>query len=129
MAEYKGRRGIVQVFSGITLLPGLWLIIAPWLLGYDLVAAPKWNDVLVGAAVLVLAGVSLILPARYRAISRINMTLGAWLIIAPFVLPYGEGAVVSNVAFWNDLVLGIVIITSAWLSAETTRRISSLGNE
>ncbi|MCW8195954.1 SPW repeat protein [Proteobacteria bacterium 005FR1] len=130
MAEYKGRSGIVQVFSGINLLAGLWLVLAPWFLGYPRAYAAMWNDTAVGVLVLLLALIRAIAPTRFVGISRANMLLGLWLIVAPFVLDYGRGGLVfDHVATWNDIVLGIVVIVSAWLSAEVTRRAHFLGNE
>ena len=37
--------------SGVNLLAGIWLIIAPFLLGYSDQAAPLWNDIIVGIIV------------------------------------------------------------------------------
>jgi hypothetical protein len=129
MAEYTGRMGIAQIFSGINVLAGFWLIIAPWFLGYSGVPTALWNDVVVGAAVLILAGLRAIVPGRFVAVSRANIVLGLWLIVSPFVLQYGRGLVLENVATWNDIVLGVIVMASAWLSAETTRRARFLGNE
>lgn len=130
MAEYKGRSGIVQVFSGINVLVGLWLILAPWFLGYPRALAAMWNDTVVGIAVLLLAGIRAVAPTRFIGISRANMVLGVWLILAPFVLQYGgDGSVLENIATWNDSIMGVIVIASAWLSAEITRRAHFLGNE
>jgi hypothetical protein len=129
MAEYTGRKGIAQLFSGINVLAGLWLVLAPWFLGYSRVDAALWNDVLVGAAVLILAIIRVVAPGRLVGVSRANVVLGVWLLLAPFVLRYGRGFVLENVAAWNDIVLGVIVMTSAWLSAEITRRTRFLGNE
>ncbi|MGQ9425586.1 SPW repeat protein [Gilvimarinus sp. F26214L] len=122
MAENQDFKGVVQTFSGLNVVAGLWLVVAPWLLGYVEVAPAFWNDVLVGAAVVVLAGVRMIRPARMVSLSWINLVLGAWLILSPFVLRYGDGSVFDQVAFWNDLVLGFVVVGLAWLSIDSTRR-------
>src|SRR5690242_3182825 len=54
-ASEPGRwRDAVVVFSGLNVLAGVWLIIAPWVLGYE-AGDPKWNDVVFGAIVVVLA--------------------------------------------------------------------------
>ncbi|GAB4327334.1 MAG: hypothetical protein Kow0010_10870 [Dehalococcoidia bacterium] len=45
---------------------GLWLLAAPWLLEYSSVAAATWNDVIVGATIIVLAGSSA-LASHYAA--------------------------------------------------------------
>lgn len=118
-------RGIAQTFSGLNLLVGLWLMAAPWVLGYVEVPAALWNDRIVGGAVIILAGIRVLNPTRFTFLSWLNLILGLWLLAAPFVLRYGEGFVMRNVAFWNDALSGIAIIALAWLSADATKRLTS----
>jgi hypothetical protein len=90
--------------SGINILAGLWLIIAPFLLGYSDLIEPTWNDILVGVAVVIVAGVKMSKPLSAAGISWVNVILGVWLIVAPFVLAYE-----AQNARWNDVVLGCII--------------------
>jgi hypothetical protein len=46
--------------SGILILVGIWELLAPFIWGYATIVEPLWNDVLFGAALIVLAGVSLL---------------------------------------------------------------------
>lgn len=39
----------------------------------------------------------------------INLLLGVWLILAPFVLGYSD----TNKALWSDLIVGVVIVILA----------------
>lgn len=104
--------------NGINLVSGLWLIAAPWVLGYEETEA-MWNDVVAGVLVVMAAGVKATNPIRYLRASWVNVIVGVWLILAPFVLQYGGDNVISGVnkALWNDVVLGILIVVPAWLSA------------
>ena len=43
-----------------------------------------------------------------RSLSIITLILGAWLIIAPYVLNYNKTA-----AYWNEVVTGIVVVVMA----------------
>jgi len=45
---------------------GVWLIIAPFLLGYSALAAALWNDIIVGIVVVVLAGWAALAMGRYH---------------------------------------------------------------
>ena len=47
---------------------------------------------------------------RLKHIVQINIILGAWLIIAPFVMGYS----VSTVEVTNDVALGVVLIGCSW---------------
>ncbi|MBE7467696.1 MAG: hypothetical protein DPW09_36245 [Anaerolineae bacterium] len=41
--------------DGITAGVGVWLVVSPFVLGYSTVTAALWNDIIVGAVVIVLA--------------------------------------------------------------------------
>jgi general stress protein CsbA len=100
----------------INIVLGIWLVMAPPLLGY--LDANAWtNDRLLGVLVALTAGVALYFP-RVRFL---NASLGVWLIIAPFVLGY-----IGSRAITNDIVVGIAVavisfIPSRALPRRTTR--------
>lgn len=50
-----GATGTVVMVSGINLLLGLWLIIAPWVLDYSSQNNAVWNHVVIGIAIAVVA--------------------------------------------------------------------------
>lgn len=49
------RRGQVQIASGLNVAAGIWLIVAPFVLGYSGTARALWNDIILGVIVLALA--------------------------------------------------------------------------
>jgi hypothetical protein len=55
--------------SGINIILGLWLIVSTWIVGY-LSDAILWNNIIVGAAILVLA------LSRATARSRASVRAG-----------------------------------------------------
>jgi len=89
----------------INALLGIWVIISPFVLGFNRNESAMWNNVATGAAVLLVAigrtGTSV-------AASILNLLLGGWLIASPFVLGFSR-----QVIFWNNRILGIVILISA----------------
>lgn len=113
----------VKVASGIALALGIWLIVAPMALGYEDWAA-TWNDILVGVVVAILAGLTMARPVRYSSFAWINVVLGLWLIVAPFVLRYGDDDLLAGVnrPLWNDVTLGILVVVLSWLSATMTTK-------
>ncbi len=50
--------------------------------------------------------------------SGLNILLGIWLIIAPFVLGYSG----NSTPLWNDIIFGVLIAIRAWSSAASTTR-------
>lgn len=104
----------VRTASGVDVLAGLWLVIAPFALNYSANGGSLTNDVVIGVAVLILAGVQMV-GDNYRISipSWINVALGAWLVATPFVLDFPSG----SAAMWNDIILGAVVGISALAGA------------
>ena len=105
-----GWRSEVIGSSGLNVLIGAWLVIAPWVLGYTS-GDPKWNDVIFGILVGTF-GLTRVLGA-YRAswMSWLNALIGAWIFIAAFTIDS------STVAFWNDIACGAAVFVLAIWSA------------
>jgi hypothetical protein len=96
---------------------GVWLVLAPALLGY--LDANAWtNDRLLGVLVALTAGMALWFPK----VRFLNASFGVWLMIAPFVLGY-----IGSRAITNDILVGLAVtvisfIPSRALPRGTTRR-------
>lgn len=128
MKRSSARRAVYWA-SGVNALAGVWLIAAPFALGYAGLGRALWNDIIIGIAVLGLAMTRTAAPLSSKSIGWINTVLGVWLIIAPFALGYseyggiGEGTASSQAGInWrgatgNDIIIGILVIClSAWSS-------------
>jgi hypothetical protein len=98
--------------SGLNVIAGIWLIVAPWVLGYS--KDPYWNDIVFGAivALIALARVS----GAYRAswLSWINALIGIWLFISAWVVDK------TGTAGGNDVILGVIVFILAVASASAT---------
>jgi hypothetical protein len=105
-------------FSGLNVLAGIWLIIAPWVLGYS-ARDPRWNDVGFGIIVGVLALTRVSGAYRTEALSWINLLIGAWLVVACFTIDF------TARASWNDVILGVIVFLLAAGSAEASSRLLS----
>lgn len=106
--------------SGINVIAGVWLIIAPFVLGYAALEAILWNDVIIGAAVAAFALFRTSQPNQFESLSWINFVLGIWLIIAPFII--GHSALGAGEALWNDIIIGVIIVALAAWSATSTHK-------
>ncbi|WP_135819966.1 SPW repeat protein [Halostella litorea] len=81
-----------KLLAGLASLIGLWVVIAPFIYGDvsgDTLDALGWNNVIVGAAIFLVAGYN-----YYRMSKGLNVSeaaaglvalLGLWLVVAPFV--------------------------------------------
>jgi hypothetical protein len=111
---------MASVISAINVLLGVWLVIAPWALGYGAQTNAVWNQTVVGVAISVLAMVRVAGVPNTRALSAAVMALGAWLVIAPFVFSYDQVAD-PEVIYWNDIVVGALLVVLAAASAAASR--------
>jgi hypothetical protein len=102
------------VFDIVNIVAGLGLLISPWLLGFTAEAYAGWNAWIVGASVTLVAVTALY--AFYEAEEWVNLVLGLWAVVAPWVL--GFSAVTA--AMWAHVIAGIVVAVlaagSIWFS-------------
>jgi hypothetical protein len=99
-------------------LLGIWLCISPWTLRFDLEPTATRTAVITGI-LIVLAEVMTL--SVYRAWEEwINVILGAWLVICPWILGIG-----SSVAKVNLIVVGLLVIALAFYEIWEARRQTS----
>jgi hypothetical protein len=105
--------GPVTVLTAMSFLAGIWLVLAPFALDYQITGAGfdgSWNDIVIGVALAVVTLVRIAAPARTVALGLVNVALGSWLIIAPFLLGYNVAGADAIGATWNDIVVGAVVV-------------------
>lgn len=107
---------MIKIASGLNLALGIWLIVAPFVLRYATEASPA-NDVTVGVIIAVLAAIRVFEAYGAAWVSWLNVALGTWLLVAPFILTYSSAA-----ALWNDLIVGLLVICLGVWSAGASRR-------
>lgn len=105
----------VRVASGVTFLLGVWLIASPWVFVHN-GRLPVLNAVLVGALIAVFAAIRLA-PLRFSlVVNCINVALGFWTIISPWVVGYAA----NKPAVANNLLLGVFVMTLSIWSARAS---------
>lgn len=107
----------VKTLSWLVVVLGVWEVLAPFILGYSSTASALWDAIILGVALIVLAGWAALSNqgATVKALAWINVVLGVWLIIAPFIIRYNTVAA----AMWNDIIVGIVVVVLAGWAALT----------
>lgn len=73
---------------------GIWLMAAPYVIGYDGAAAN--NHFIIGPIVATIAGIAVSEVAR--PLRWLNLPLGLWLAICPIILSYPALGAVNTVA-------------------------------
>ena len=108
--------------SGIVSLIGLWIAASPFV--YDTTVTALWNNLLVGAAVFLIAGYNYY---RYTTGLRTGVgamtlvaILGLWTLAAPFLIE-----MVSDAAFWSNVISGLLIALLAGYVAYAGRAVET----
>jgi hypothetical protein len=95
----------------VVLILGIYLFFSPFFLSYTQTIAAS-NAYVIGIAVVVFAILALIDSRLWE--EWVNLILGIWLIISPFVLGYSNMSTVT----WNHVILGLLIGADAlWVIA------------
>lgn len=103
----------------VNLVLGVWVFLSPWILqrpsitgtgaGEGIASAAAWNLWIVGVAVAVLALAALFAFQIWE--EWVNVALGIWLLVSPWVLGFSSAAALT----WNAVLAGVVIaIVAGW---------------
>ena len=86
----------------LNLILAVWLFISPWVLPVTAAGAWAWDAWIVGVVVAVLSIAALTRMAQWE--DWINLILGVWLFISPWIFGY----VATPVAAWNSWIVGVL---------------------
>jgi hypothetical protein len=94
---------------------GIWLCISPWALEFDLDSVPTRNAVIVGFLIILAEVVTLSVFRPWE--EWINVALGAWLVISPWVL-----GIASPIAKANFVVVGVLVVALVVYEMRTAKQ-------
>ncbi|UPV75115.1 SPW repeat protein [Halorussus limi] len=104
--------------SAATAIIGAWIVVSAFL--YAPPAANFWNDIIVGAAIGIIAGYNAVKADDREGINTggasLVALLGLWMVIAPFIFE-----TVFEGAFWSDVVSGALVAILAGYNAYQSR--------
>ncbi|USZ67297.1 SPW repeat protein [Halorussus salilacus] len=104
--------------SAVIALLGGWLVVSAFL--FEPPAANFWNDIIVGAAIGIIAGYNAIRTDDYEPVSTgaasLVALLGLWMVVAPFVFE-----VVTDAALWSDVATGALVAALGAYNAYQSR--------
>lgn len=112
--------GVTRVAATVEILVGVWLTASPWVVGSNGSTPLRWSNLVVGVLLVVLGALRLSRPATRRG-PAISFALGAWTIIAAFVLSFQNGAT-GTAPLWSAIACGAVLTgAAAWATTEAER--------
>ncbi|MDX5346446.1 MAG: SPW repeat protein [Hymenobacteraceae bacterium] len=92
---------------------GIWLMFAPFVLGYNDIAADI--DHTIGPVIATFA-ITAIFEST-RVVRKFNIPLGAWLLVSPWVLGYA-----ATEATVNSMVVGALVILFSFIKGKVENR-------
>ena len=97
----------------VSLLLGIGVLLSPWAMGHEVNVAVRSSYSIVGIAVTIFAIVAL---TAFRPWEEwVNLVLGAWLLVSPWLL--GFSAVTA--LMWNAVLIGaLIIVCAGWALSE-----------
>jgi|SRR5687768_4397768 len=97
----------------LSVIAGLWLMAAPYVLGIAEIAAN--NDHIIGPVIASFAIISL--SPCTSVVLKFNLPLGVWLLLAPWILGYE-----NNSAIINDMLTGFFVIIFSLIKIKIKKR-------
>ena len=105
----------VLVINVFLIVAGLWLMITAYAFPYQVGSPTRVIEFWTGVLVIGIALICAVKPSVSSWLSWVNVALGILLILAPFLLGYAN----RNVALWNEIILGVIIVgLGAWSARE-----------
>ncbi|NIR32913.1 MAG: SPW repeat protein [Gammaproteobacteria bacterium] len=101
----------------VSLVFAIWLFLSPFIFEYRDVGAAAWNAYVFGVVIAIMSIVALVERRIWE--EWIDLIVGIWLVIAPFVL----GFTTEPAAMWNHVILGVLlVIDTIWAMGQTGAR-------
>jgi hypothetical protein len=100
----------------LNVLLAIWLFISPWVLQYAAVGTAAWNAWVVAIVIAALSIAALAKLAQWE--EWVNLALGVWLILSPWILGFSANA---N-AMGNAVIVGIICAILAIFGLMAARR-------
>jgi hypothetical protein len=114
-----------ETFVGdlINLILAIWLFVSPWLVGFAGSMPPAWVAWLSAIAVAVFAIAALASLAEWE--EWINLILGIWLIISPWVARFSTQYDPKLTISLTGLAIAVIAAIEIWLMHRTPPRVTA----
>lgn len=108
-------------------LVGAWLVLSPWVMGFQDQMAPTASSVIVGLALIAASLGAVFMPRAWEEWSQAG--LGLWMVVSPWVLGFSSQMGIMRVAVASGIVVLAlalwVLLTdkdySAWMHGHTAQ--------
>lgn len=106
------------VLHGLLLLTGLWLLLSPWLVGFDGLSQLAVSNTVSGLALALLAVGDAVAFDRMRGVSWVLPVIGIWVALSPLAIyHHWVPGLMPSVWIANAVTGGIVLLAGAGVTA------------
>jgi len=98
----------------IMVIAGLGLALSPWYLGYTAESHAAWDAWIVGAGVALVGALALFM--FHEAEEWVNLALGIWAVIAPWLLGFAVITAAAMAHVIAGLIVAIMAACSLWFT-------------
>src|SRR2546430_8069311 len=112
---------IARLCDVTNLILGAILFVSPWMFAFD-AGAPTWNAIIVGIVVAALAIAALTAFAVWE--EWLNLTVGLWTLISPWVLGF-QGTTAMTVHVLIGIAVAALAAIEIWLTTQNPPRLTT----
>jgi SPW repeat len=105
----------------VNLALGAWLFLTPWILGFTSESAASWNAWVCGLAIGALAIAAITAFTEWE--EWINLALGIWVVIAPWLVAFSGNSTATRVHLVVGVIVAIVAGVRLWLVYRSPPRV------
>jgi hypothetical protein len=102
---------------------GVCLALAPWALNFTTDATAAWNAWIIGAAITLVALGALVAFTQWE--EWINLALGVWAVIAPWVAAFSENAAARGVHLAVGIAVAVLAAARLWFVHRNPPRVTA----
>lgn len=97
----------------LNLILAIWLFLSPWIVGFTTLTPAAWTAWLSAIAIAVFAIAALSAFAEWE--EWINLILGIWVLISPWVVRIAANEAPKVVLFLTGLAVAIIAAVELWI--------------
>jgi hypothetical protein len=107
----------------LNLILSIWLFLSPWIVGFAGIVPAAWVAWLSAIAIAVVSIAALSAFTEWE--EWINLLLGIWVLISPWVLQIRGQEPPTVVLFFTGLAVAIIAAIDLWLLHRTPPRVTA----
>lgn len=107
----------------LNLIVAAWLFLSPWIVGFADLTPAAWTAWLSAIAIAIFAIAALAAFAEWE--EWINLALGIWVLISPWVVGVSSNNAATVVLALTGLVVAVIAAVEIWMTHRAPPRVTA----